>query len=136
MVTVNKKDLEALLERLESGGGEEIIEDAMKVLAEYGIGVCKKNTPTDTSQLKNSWSIAEASAQRIVIRNSAEYAEYVEYGHRQQPGRYVPKIGKRLKHSWVRGVFYAKRSEEQLRKNADKILKPELTKGLEKLLNG
>ena len=26
-----------------------------------------------------------------------EYASYVEYGHRQEPGRYVPALGKRLK---------------------------------------
>ena len=33
------------------------------------------------------------------------YAVYVEFGHRQTPGRYVPALGKRLKKSWVTGRF-------------------------------
>jgi len=37
------------------------------------------------------------------IINPVEYASYVEYGHRQTPGRYVPVLGKRLKKSWVQG---------------------------------
>ena len=36
-----------------------------------------------------------------------EYASYVELGHKQQVGRYVSAIGKRLKQPWVRGYFMA-----------------------------
>lgn len=137
MVKVHKKDLEALIGKLESGGTEDIIENAMQQLAEYGLGIAKKNTPVgDTGELRRNWDVKEASAERIVLTNNTEYAEYVEYGHRQEPGRYVPKLGKRLKHSWVRGQFYAARSEQQLRKNAERFLKPRITKGLEDLLNG
>ena len=32
-----------------------------------------------------------------------EYAEHYEYGHRQEAGRFVPAIGKRLKKSFVKG---------------------------------
>lgn len=39
------------------------------------------------------------------VRNSVEYAPYVEYGHRQTPGRYVKALGKRLVKSWVDGKF-------------------------------
>lgn len=39
------------------------------------------------------------------IINPTAYASYVEYGHRQRPGRFVPALGKRLKHSWVKGHF-------------------------------
>ena len=36
----------------------------------------------------------------ITVSNSVLYAMYVEYGHRQEPGRYVPAINARLKASW------------------------------------
>ena len=41
----------------------------------------------------------------ITISNVVEYAGYVEYGHSQQVGRYVPKLGKRLVKPWVDGKF-------------------------------
>ena len=136
MVRVEKKDLEALIGRLESGGAEDVIEDAMLQFSQYGLAIAKKNTPVDIGQLRHGWDVQEASAERIVLSNNTEYAEYVEYGHRQKPGRYVPKLGKRLKHSWVRGQFFAARSEQQLRKNADKFLRPRITKGLQELIDG
>ena len=60
----------------------------------------------------------------ITITNPVHYASYVELGHRQTPGRYVPAIGKRLKASWVNGKFFLKTSEDQLRMAAPTILKP------------
>ncbi len=44
------------------------------------------------------------------VRNPVTYAPYVEYGHRQTPGQYVPAIGKRLKKSWVEGQFMMTKS--------------------------
>ena len=37
----------------------------------------------------------------VAIGTGVKYAPYVELGHHQQPGRYVPAIGKRLKASYV-----------------------------------
>ena len=37
----------------------------------------------------------------VYVGTNVEYAPYVELGHAQEPGRYVPAIGKRLKASWV-----------------------------------
>ena len=99
--------------------------------------MAKKNTPTgDTGQLKRSWVIRSATPTLVKVVNYAYYAEYVEYGHRQEPGRFVPKIGKRLKHSWVRGQFFAKRTGENVRRNAGKIMKPIIIKEVEKIING
>ena len=39
----------------------------------------------------------------VVIGTPVKYAPYVEMGHAQTPGRYVPAIGKRLVKSWVNG---------------------------------
>lgn len=43
----------------------------------------------------------------ITIYNPLDYASYVEYGHAQEPGRYVPAIGKKLKKAWVDGYYMA-----------------------------
>ena len=43
----------------------------------------------------------ENGAVSVYIGTNVEYAPYLELGHRQQPGRFVPAIGKRLKASWV-----------------------------------
>ena len=37
----------------------------------------------------------------LYVGSNVEYAPYVELGHYQQPGRYVPAIGKRLVASYV-----------------------------------
>lgn len=46
------------------------------------------------------------------LTNPMHYASYVEYGHRQEPGRFVPVLGKRLVNSWVDGKFFKRQSEE------------------------
>lgn len=35
------------------------------------------------------------------VGTNEKYGKYLEFGHRQTPGRYVPAIGKRLKADWV-----------------------------------
>lgn len=67
----------------------------------------------------------------IEIINPVEYASYVEYGHRQTPGRFVPAIGKRLKQGWVEGRFMLTISEDEIRKSAPRILERKLKKYLE-----
>ena len=50
----------------------------------------------------------------VTVENATPYASYVEYGHRQTPGRYVPAIGKRLVASWVEGKHMLEISEGNL----------------------
>jgi hypothetical protein len=46
----------------------------------------------------------EGSAQYVVVvGTNVHYAPYVEFGHHQEPGRFVPALGKRLKASYVEG---------------------------------
>jgi hypothetical protein len=58
----------------------------------------------DTGILSGSIShdkeVAEHSV-TIAVGTNVEYGVYVELGHKQQPGRYVPAIGKRLKADFV-----------------------------------
>lgn len=58
----------------------------------------------------------------VTVTNPVYYASYVEYGHRQTPGRYVPAFGKRLVKSWVEGQHFLKLSEDELREIAPEML--------------
>lgn len=56
-----------------------------------------RNGTVDTGLLRNSISHTVDSGDKAVyIGTNVEYAPYVEYGHKQEVGRYVPAIGKRL----------------------------------------
>ena len=67
---------------------------------------------------------------RIDIINQVEYASYVEYGHRQTPGRYIPALGKRAKQSWVKGQFMMTDSVKELDAQANAIVQKKLDKFL------
>ena len=71
------------------------------------------------------------NAYQIIIINPVKYASYVEYGHRQTPGRFVPAIGKRLKKGWVDGEFMLTNAEITLEKNLPKIIEKKLKNFLE-----
>lgn len=73
------------------------------------------------------------SVYTIEIVNPVEYASYVEYGHRQQKGRYVPAIGKRLVKNWQPGRLMLTTSEKSIKGMAPKLLEKKLTKWLEEV---
>jgi hypothetical protein len=76
--------------------------------------------------LRRGWTTSEISHQgdkhTIKIINQVPYASYVEYGHTQQPGRYVPAIGRKLKKGWVKGQFMLTKSVKELQPNAQHIV--------------
>lgn len=72
----------------------------------------------------------------VEIVNPVHYASYVENGHRQEVGRYVPAIGKKLVNSWVDGKFMLKISEEELDSKTSEILEKKITRFLEECFNG
>ena len=63
------------------------------------------------------------------------YASYVEYGHRQTPGRFVPVLGKKLKRAWVPGRFMLTISENEIKENMDAILEKKLDSILKKVFD-
>ena len=87
---------------------------------------------THGGTLRRGWSINncefEKSANRHMVNviNPVEYASYVEYGHRQTPGRFVPAIGKRLKRNWVKGQFFLQKSEKALESVLPKMIETKL----------
>lgn len=66
----------------------------------------KKKCPVDTGNLRNSITHQMEGDKTVAIGTPVEYAPYVEFGHHQQPGRYVPAIGKRLVKDYVEGKPY------------------------------
>ena len=72
--------------------------------------------------------LGRATVVTVRIINPVKYASYVEYGHRQQPGRFVPAIGKRLKKGWVDGHFMLTKSEMELEQELPGIIERKLKK--------
>ncbi len=72
----------------------------------------------------------------ITINNPVSYASYVEDGHRQTPGRYVPQIGKSLKRDFVPGKHMLMVSLFELETIAPPILEKKLIKLLKGALDG
>ena len=85
--------LDEILQNLDQDKIPRILE-TMGLVAE---GYAKRLCPVDTGNLRNSITHdSDMSDQTAVIGTNVEYGKYVELGHRQDPGRYVPAIGKRL----------------------------------------
>ena len=80
--------------------------------------------------LRDAWVILPVekvgNTYTVTIVNATEYASYVEFGHRQRPGRYVPALGKSLKASWVKGCFMLTISEQELEKELPALLERKL----------
>lgn len=88
-------------------------------MAQRCIAKTKERTPVDTGALRNSWFITDikisGKTMYVEICNPMEYSSYVEKGHSQEPGRYVPAIGKTLKKDWVEGKFMLTISIDEIR---------------------
>lgn len=80
--------------------------------------------------LRDNWSVLPIEKKGndyiITVINNAQYASYVEYGHRQTPGHYVPALGLRLKKSWVPGRYMLTISTQELQQQAPKLIEQKL----------
>lgn len=76
--------------------------------------------------LRRGWTIGNVTkigdTFKIEVINPIIYASYVEFGHRQKPGRYIPALGVKLKKSWVEGKFMLTISESDLEREAPAII--------------
>lgn len=95
---------------LEEGELDSFVKSQTAEMGNRFLGRVKELTPVRTGNLRNKWAVSEVATDYqgpyVTVYNSEDkYASYVEYGHKQQPGRYVPELGKRLVKSWVNGRF-------------------------------
>lgn len=88
----------------------------------------KKLCPVDTGNLRNSITHQREGDDTELIGTSVEYAPYVEIGHHQEPGRYVPAIGKRLVASYVPGKPYMAPALESHVSEYKEVFETELSK--------
>ena len=89
-------------------------------------GYAQEACPVDTGLLKNSITHAysDESDHRVVllVGTNVYYAPFVELGHKQQPGRFVPKIKKRLKRSWVPGKPFLRPAFENHTQEIERVI--------------
>lgn len=80
----------------------EMLENSIECVAEI-----KARTPFKTGALRRSITTGELEKNNgqysIDIGSSLKYAQAVEEGHRQEVGKYIPALGKKLKQPFVNG---------------------------------
>ena len=121
MVTVTVDISEKLTDL--GGLSKEMIREGMKKTSQDLIRNLQIRSPVDHGLLKQ-WAVTSQTDTEIEIKSPAKYAGYVNYGHSQQPGRFIPgtwqgdkfrynpkaKTGMVLKKSHVSGKHFVEAS--------------------------
>nr|DAS32830.1 MAG TPA: putative tail component [Caudoviricetes sp.] len=137
-VTVDLSGFEELLKKTNelqnniSSLNEEITDN----LAQHYLAEAIANTPvgalaissdgkyrSESEHMRRSWEAERINDTTVKVQNSASYASYVNDGHRQRPGRFIPVLGKRLTKSFVKGLHMQEKAEAATRRASDKIMK-------------
>ncbi|MBR6400790.1 MAG: hypothetical protein IKS17_06160, partial [Firmicutes bacterium] len=66
--------------------------------------------------------------------NPTYYGDYVEHGHRQHKGKFIPAIGKKLVRSYVPGRHFAQESEDMVQSQAESVIVKETEKAIKEAL--
>ena len=128
-ISMDTTELRQFKEKLENINTDSLLKEIAGELAARLLRKVKrgKRTPVDTGELRRNWQVSRIRLFEkfcvVEVYNATEYAEYVEFGHRQTPGRYVPAIGKRLKKAWVPGKFMLTLSTKELENMKDRIIR-------------
>lgn len=125
---------------------EEMLKDGVKQLGATYIASAKRNTPVKGNQvreierkdgkkerivsssehMRRAWAVSTpektSDGYRVKVYNTASYATYVDVGHRQQVGRYVPILGRRLVKSFVDGLHITDKAKKAVRRTEKNIL--------------
>lgn len=159
-VTVDFKQFEEYkdkIEKLSEGDVQKFFDDCCKELAARLLGKVIPKTPVgnyddgrEGGTLRRGWTAGKDTNARayayslpvqkvadgyiITVKNMVEYAPYVNYGHRQTIGRYVPQIGKKLKRGFVEGQFFLEKSEMELGSELPNVIKNKMMKFLKETL--
>ena len=81
---------------------DEAIYNALEIIGNKAADYAAALAPVATGNLKNSMtSEVNQSEKAVYVGTAVEYAPYVEFGHHQEVGRYVPAIGARLVREYV-----------------------------------
>lgn len=81
---------------------DEAIYNALQTIGDKAADYAAGLAPVQTGNLKGSMeSEVNQQEKAVYIGTAVEYAPYVEFGHHQEVGRYVPAIGARLVREFV-----------------------------------
>lgn len=112
--------------------GEELIEACRRALEICGGKAetyAKINCPVRTGNLRNSITHEVADdGKSVTIGSAVNYAMFVELGHIQEVGRYVPAIGRRLKNEFVKPRPFLRPAVENHLTEYKSIIENELKK--------
>ena len=64
----------------------------------------------------------------VAVQNNLQYAESYEYGHRQEVGRFVPALGKRLKAGHVKGKYTFRRARQRAKAKVPGVLRQAISR--------
>ena len=94
----------------------------------------------NSEHMMRSWDAGKiektSRAHRIAITNSASYASFVNDGHRQTPGRFIPILGKKLVNNFVEGKHITEIAQAYTESKAGGIIRRETSALLKELKNG
>ena len=111
---------------------KKVAEKGLNLTAQDLVGTLQKNSPVQHGLLKQ-WFPTKVSDTEYIIKSPAHYVGWVNYGHSQQPGRFIPgswkgdrfvykpgaKTGMVLKKSYVPGKKFVEKSIEQVKPRID-----------------
>lgn len=135
VISVDTTEIERWKRQINSLSGvakEQFFTDCLNELANRFLALVVPRTPAKSGVLRKGWingmgsPTSSGTTHQIIVTNDTPYASYVEYGHRQEPGRYVPAIGKRLVASWVNGQHFQQGAEDDLSKVAPGVVQGKL----------
>lgn len=103
---------------------EEIDKIVLNTSVNKGVAIAKKNTNVVTGFMRRSWRSAPAVKSKTgevtkSLVNSADYSEYVNYGH-----RIVNKLGETV--GWVKGQFILEKATGFIERQLVKEFKKEV----------
>ena len=138
-IKIDTKGLDGLLDKV-SRLSPEIDAAVYTAMADEGLSWrddVRDNTPVDTGDLRRSWELTGPDKKGLKfemdLANPLEYALYVELGHRQEPGRFVPAIGKRLVADYVPGSYMLRDGTRRLEETLKPAVQKEVRKAIESL---
>lgn len=147
------KEFQQRLEKLAHGDFDRFFHEAAKDIAGRLLAKVKKRTPVIYGNLRSAWAVLPVEKRGneyiVTVINGLQYASYVEYGHRQQPGRFIPghwegerfmydpnaEGGMVLKDSWVEGRFMLRISAQEIERQAPALLERKLNQFLKGCLD-
>ena len=98
---------------------------SLEIIGGTAEGYAKEKCPVRLGRLIGSIGHQPVNEDTMAVGTDVPYAPYVELGHNQQPGRYVPAIKKRLVASHVAAKPFLKPALENHRDEYLEIVKTE-----------